>query len=93
MAMASRWCHCGDGVWIGDWVAVVVSGPVFRIVQEDATRYLPHDPTGRCYEHFVYRDDLLDRNPFTGKMQPRLVLSGTRADCDAFVTRAKGGEA
>lgn len=59
---------------------------MYRIVQEDATRYLPHDPTGRHYQHFVYNDQTT-WNPITRSYVPTLVFSGTRAECEAFVER------
>jgi hypothetical protein len=59
---------------------------VYRIVMEDATRYLPHDPTGRCYQHFVYSDKMVP-HALTGKLQPDLVFSGSRSECEAFVER------
>jgi hypothetical protein len=57
----------------------------FVIEQEDATRYLPHDPTGRVYEHRVYCGT--EPHPITGREQRRLVFSGTRADCEAYVAQ------
>jgi hypothetical protein len=55
----------------------------YRIEMEDASRYLPHDPTGREYQHYVYRGT--EKNIFTGQEQPRLVFSGSRSECLAYV--------
>ena len=57
----------------------------FRIEMEDATRYLPHSPSNCCYQYFVYRGTEL--HPITGKEQPRLVYSGTKDECERFVSR------
>jgi hypothetical protein len=57
----------------------------FTIRMEDATRYLPHDPRGRAYQHFVFSGT--ERNVFSGEEQPRLVFSGTRDECENFVRR------
>lgn len=48
----------------------------YKIIMEDATRYLPHDPTGRDYQHFVYG--------------PKgLAFSGTRPECEAWIANIK----
>jgi hypothetical protein len=57
----------------------------YVIEQEDASRYLPHNPLGVEYEHRVYHGH--ERHIFTGERQRRLVFSGSRADCEAFVRR------
>jgi len=57
----------------------------YTIRMEDATRYLPHDPRGRAYLHYVFNGT--EQNVFTNKVQPRLVFSGTRDECEAFVKR------
>ena len=46
----------------------------YQIVMEDAGQYLPHDPTGVEYRYYVYRDK-------------RLVFSGARDECAAYVSR------
>jgi hypothetical protein len=56
----------------------------YRIMMEDAGRYLPHDPTGCEYQHYVYGDQMVP-HPLTGQPQPELVFSGTRAECETFV--------
>jgi hypothetical protein len=57
----------------------------FVIEQEDATRYLPHNPTGIEYAHYVYHGE--EHHPITGQLQRKLVFSGSRAECEAFVDR------
>ena len=48
----------------------------YKIVAEDATRYLPHNPLGIEYQHFVYG--------------PRgLAFSGSRAECMSWVANMK----
>ena len=48
----------------------------YNIIMEDATRYLPHNPRGLEYQHFVYG--------------PRgLAFSGTRAECVSWVANMK----
>ena len=62
----------------------------YRIEMEDASRYLPHNPIGREYEHFVFKGT--EKNIFSGKEQPRLVFSGTRKECLAYVARRENEE-
>lgn len=62
----------------------------YMIECEDATRYLPHDPTGVQYQHFVYDLSRTDRHPITGTPQRYLAYSGTRDQCEAFVANAEG---
>jgi hypothetical protein len=59
---------------------------MFQIIQEDATRYLPHNPTGIEYEHRVY-STASDWNPITRQYQRRLVFTGSRAECESYVER------
>jgi hypothetical protein len=57
----------------------------FTIIQEDATRFMPHDPTGVEYEHFVYAE-MGHKHPLTGAPQKTLVCRGTKAACEAFIS-------
>jgi hypothetical protein len=57
----------------------------YEIEQEDATRFLPHNPIGRVYEHYVYHG--MTVHPITREPQRQLVFSGTKDECEAFVAR------
>jgi len=57
----------------------------YRMIMEDATRYLPHDPTGREYVWYVY--DTTKTGPFGGEL---LVYSGTREECQTWIARVSG---
>ena len=50
---------------------------------EDATAYLPHDPTGIEYRWYVIND--AKTHPLTKK--PLVEMAGTKADCEAFIAR------
>lgn len=58
------------------------NAPRYEIKCEDATRYLPHDPTGVEYLHRVYNRV----SGLSGSLA--IVFSGTRAECEQWVERA-----
>jgi len=45
---------------------------MYRMVCEDATKYLPHDPTGIEYTHYVYNGEWV-------------TFTGTRKECEQWV--------
>ena len=60
----------------------------FEMKMEDATRYLPHDPTGRAYEWYV-----IDRERIDGlTKQPTLVMIGSKEDCERRIQQLQPTE-